>query len=113
MAICGNCKQSHKAVESIKACYRGDLFECDWLVSRVGGWVSEDGEYDSYDEIVFCGAEAIVSERGFECAVGHSHVYADIRRAEGWEYAEDGDEALRLAKSGVEPRDLVTGSAFR
>ena len=49
MAICGNCKESHQSIKSIKACYRGDLHQCDWLVERVGGWVSEEGEYNSYD----------------------------------------------------------------
>jgi len=113
MAICGNCKESHQYAKSIRACYRGDLFQCDSLVKRVSGWISEEGEYESYDEVVFCGAEAIVDARGFECAVGHSHVYAEIRHAEGWEYAEDDNEASRLIKAGVEPRDLVTGGSFR
>lgn len=113
MAICGNCKESHQSVKAIKACYRGDLHKCDWLVNRVGGWVSEEGEYESYDEVAFCGAEAVVDARGFKCAAGHSHVYSDIRFAEGWEYAEDGEEAARLAKAGVQPRDLVSGRPFR
>ena len=113
MAICGYCKKPHQYAKSISACYRGDLFECDWLVNRVGGWMSEEGEYESYDEVVLCGAEAIVDSRGFECANGHSHVYAEIRSAEGWDYAGDGQEAARLTKAGVQPRDLVSGGSFQ
>lgn len=97
--ICGKCKELHHSAAAVKACYAGNLHVCDWFVSE-GRYARE------------CGAEAIVDSRGFTCAVGHGHVYAEIRHAEGWEYAEDADEAMRLVRAGVEPRDIVTGIAF-
>lgn len=111
---CGKCKATHHSSAAVKACYAGNLYACDWLVERVDGWDDEEyGQYDFEEVIVPCGAEAIVDSRGFTCTAGHSHVYAEIRRAEGWEYAEDADEASRMARAGVEPRDLVSGGAFR
>jgi hypothetical protein len=111
--ICGKCKELHHSAAAVKACYAGNLHVCDWLVKGFEGWDDGEGYGESWEVIVPCGAEAIVDSRGFTCSVGHSHVYAEIRYAEGWEYAEDANEASRLAKAGIEPRDLVSGGAFR
>ena len=115
---CGKCKATHASVAAVKACFAGaTIAPCNWLVERThwyqdpetgDWWGGEDGP-----SIEDCGAEAIYTDRGFECAAGHSHVTAEIRWAEGWDYAEDAGEAARLTKYGTEPRDLVTGGAFR
>lgn len=112
--ICGKCRETHGSVDAIRACYAGNLHKCDWLVERTVSWFDEEtGDGEGYDVIEDCGAEAIVTDRGFTCAAGHEHTYAEIRHAEGWDYAEDPDEAARLARAGTEPRDLVTAGPFR
>lgn len=109
---CGKCKDGHGSVAAVKACYAGaTVSACTWLVER---WFhSGDPDDGGYQAVVDCGAEAIFTDRGFECAAGHSHVVAEVRSAEGWDYAEDHGEAEILAKWGTEPRDLATGGAFR
>jgi hypothetical protein len=92
--ICGKCKDRHEYAIEAKACYAGALFACNWLVYDY----NEDGRYERE-----CGAPAIVTERGFTCRAGHSHVYAETRVQEGWEYAQDPQEAYRLAQAGVVP----------
>lgn len=115
---CGKCRQTHASVDAVRACYAGaTIAPCTWLVERTYTFVDEEtGEWWGGEDgptIEDCGAEAIYTDRGFECAAGHSHVTAEIRFAEGWDYAEDAMEAAQLSKYGTEPRDLVTGGAFR
>jgi len=112
---CGKCKELHHSAAAVRACYAGaTIAPCNWLVERFtpGEYVGDDWLEEVTRE-EDCGAEAIYDDRGFTCDAGHSHVRAEIRNAEGWEYAEDADEALLLAKAGVDPRDLVTGGVFR
>jgi len=117
---CGNCGSSHATVLMVKACYGVDgLFLCTWMVEhrtqcRVPldqdcGWC-EDGGRNVED----CGAVAWPTHngRGFACGRGHSHVAAEVRAEEGWDYAEDADEAAQLARAGVRPVDME-GRSFR
>lgn len=95
-----------------------ESFPCGWAVERlVGGyWVDdEDGPWFIEAERIVeeCGATATEDARGWSCEAGHSHVFAEVRHAEGWEYAEDAEEARRLTMAGVAPCDLVTGAPFR
>lgn len=116
---CGHCGKTHDRVDAVRACAAGTLTTCPWLVDVPRHWVvidEETGETDYVDATTReCGAEAVITERGWCCAVGHEHVNAETRRAEGWDWAEEYDEALALAAAGVEPRTidghLVTGRA--
>ena len=116
---CGKCRQTHTSVAVVKACFAGaEIAPCAWLVERVVGgyYVEYDGQDDwieAYTSVEDCGAEAIYTDRGFECAAGHAHVTAEVRWQEGWDYAEDAEEAKRLSRAGTEPRDFATGGAFR
>lgn len=115
---CGKCFKTHASTIAVKACYGGaDIGPCTWLVERTFTYEDpETGEvwgFEDGPQIVDCGAETIYTNRGYECAAGHSHVNAEVRFAEGWDYAEDAEEAARLSKYGTQPRDLVTGGAFR
>jgi hypothetical protein len=95
---CGGCQGRHDAVEAVRACCAGsEIWRCEWLV-RAGR--TEDG-----DEIIReCGAESweMPGGRGYECACGHSHVNAEFRRAEGWDYASDAEEAWHMRKYGLD-----------
>lgn len=115
---CGKCKETHQSVHAVQSCYQGStVAACSWLVERCSAYQDpETGEWlggEDGPSIVECGAEAIFTDWGFECAAGHSHVRAEVRHAEGWDYAEDHGEAELLSRWGTEPRDLVTGGAFR
>ena len=79
---------------AVKACYVDDARPCDWLV-KVGR--DEDGQ----EVIRDCGANTIVTDRGWGCEAGHGHTFAEVRHAEGWTYAECEDEVKALAKAGV------------
>lgn len=97
---CAHCKQTHHSVEAVRACSQGaQIFACCWTVERMK-LHPEDGLMPVIED---CGADAIATERGFECAAGHSHVTAEFQAREGWAYAEDRDEALALTKAGVQP----------
>lgn len=89
---------------------------CGWLVEHPAEWVvfdEETGEGDLMDAYVTeCGAPVTDTDRGWTCTAGHGHVYAEVRRAEGWDYAEDAGDVRNLTAAGVEPRDLVTGGPF-
>jgi hypothetical protein len=134
---CGNCRETHRSADDVRAChqgvpsgtwyrhgefvgctsgdpegewiggrivfYRGAEYACDWHVQIN----TEDGPASAP-----CGAPAINTTRGYTCQAGHSHVHDDIRRAEGWEYADGDGEALSLMKAGL---DVVAmdGSSFR
>lgn len=114
---CGNHTEptTHGSVETVRACHAGaEITTCGWLVERYVGWVDEEtGQADGSTMTVECGAECIVDERGYRCDAGHEHVTMQARAAEGWDYAEEYDEARALAFAGVEPRTMsghiVTG----
>ena len=114
---CGSCKVTHASVIAVKACFAGAaIAPCNWLVERFypGEYVGDEGDWMEEQTLTEdCGAEAIYSDRGFTCDVGHSHVNIQYRRNEGWDYAEDAMEAKRLTAAGTEPRDFVTGGAFK
>lgn len=94
--LCGHCQGRHDSIEAVRVCAAGgELWACTWLVS-VGR--DEDG-----GEIIReCGAESYGNDRGYECAGGHSHVYAEYRAAEGWDYASDPVEAEALRRNGID-----------
>jgi hypothetical protein len=113
--------QVFQTVWAARKVHEGATLEgsCMWSVSYYPEPTTdpETGEVYYYDDpfplVRDCGAEVVSTRRGWECAAGHSHVWAEVREAEGWEYAEDDDEAARMIKAGVEPRDIVTGGAYR
>lgn len=90
----GGAAVRHASVDSVRACFAGMAFLCSWLVRR--GW-NEDGE----EIIEDCGALAFETARGWHCEAGHAHVAAEVRHAEGWEYAHDEIEAERMERAGV------------
>lgn len=98
---CGNCKNKHVSAADGRACYAGKfapfIAPCSWLVQDYG----EDGPC-----VRECGADATVTERGFTCTAGHSHVDAEYREREGWDYAHDPQEARQLMKAGVFPMTM-------
>lgn len=67
---------------------------CAWLVEHY----TEDG-VSARD----CGAPAWETPTGWRCRDGHEHVRAEVRYAQGWEYAEDAEEARHMARNGVRP----------
>jgi len=107
MIRCAKCHQRHTSVAAVRACHEGTLTTCHWAVQRWVGWVDEEtGESDGDMQVVDCGAEAVVTDRGWTCAAGHEHVTMEARHAEGWDYAEEYGEARDLALAGVEPRTM-------
>lgn len=96
---CGNCKGKHDLAIEGQACYAGSLVSCGWLVLRT--YYDFDDAAQQHEEE--CGAPAIETERGFSCASGHSHVNAEYRDREGWDYADGPGEAYVLAYFGTVP----------
>jgi hypothetical protein len=106
---CGNCKSTHYSVEGVRRCYAGQAGPCSWQSyarDRWGYLTDEDGARI----VLNCDALAWDNGRAFVCEAGHEHVWAQNRADEGWEYAEDADEARTLAKAGVMPVGMDGGS---
>lgn len=98
---------------------KSETFPCTWLVERhphYRGCPARDaGEdcgtcEDAYVTTADCGAPSYIlrdqatgAEVGWECEDGHQHITAQVRFEQGWEYAEDPEEAGRLARAGVVP----------
>jgi hypothetical protein len=77
----------HPTTESVRACFAGQTGACDWFVL---GYYDDGTTYERP-----CGAFSWTTGRGWECAKGHEHVYAEVRAAEGWDYDEDGVNVSR------------------
>lgn len=102
MITCGHCGNTHRDVDTVRACSQGmTVLPCTWLVERHG---FDDDTGERWEIIVDCGAAAVHDDRGFECEAGHSHVGADVAYAEGWDYASDEEEAYHRARYGHESR---------
>ncbi len=111
---CGKCTNTHQSVAAVRACHEGaEIGACTWLIElrdRYGPIRDEDGQQIIRD----CAAETIFTETGWSCADGHSYVDMETRHRQGWDYAEDAQEAESMMRnSTTEPRDLVTGGAFQ
>lgn len=99
----GKVETYHADVAAVKACFLGDGV-CTWVVSV--GHHPEDG-----DELLLeCGYALHVTDRGWTCDGGHEHVTAEVRQAEGWDYASDEEEATQLRKHGVDAVAMNGGS---
>lgn len=104
---CGHCGNTHQAVDVVRACHRGaQLFDCGWLVD------TREYDEDGGQIIVECGADAWQTDRGWECANGHSHVYAEVAYQEGWAYVTE-DEADGYAKDTLRTPVLMNGQVWR
>jgi hypothetical protein len=112
---CGNCKATTDTAASVRACYKGDVAPCGWLVAVPGRWVDYDEWGPEYieDGEAECGAHTTITDRGWSCEAGHSYVSMQARHDEGWDYAEDDGEANNLFRAGTEPRDFLTGGPYR
>lgn len=75
-----------------------------WTLSDTGcTWMVEHREFDGYDLaewIANCDAELVYSDRGWLCAAGHEHVTAEVRDAEGWDYAQDAYDSAVITQAG-------------
>jgi hypothetical protein len=98
------CPGYHEKTWQVQECFaakRDGAWPCSWLIQLLG----EDGYYT-----VPCGRPTRYTDKAtgaYECLGGHDFIPAQTRSEEGWEYAEDDDEAAQLAKAGVEPRTLT------
>lgn len=79
-------------------CLAKQIWVCDWHVPFRN---DEDGE----EYAIECGGLAwyLPDDRGYTCEHGHDHVYAEVRRREGWDHAADREEAGLLAGCGIRP----------
>jgi hypothetical protein len=99
-------KHTHPSAELVRACYEAKrdvqagiaVWPCSWLAQE---GFTEDG----VPVIVECGLPTrFTDDKGsYACIGGHDHVPAEVRFEQGWDYAEDDDEARRLAQAGTRP----------
>jgi hypothetical protein len=85
---------------------------CTWVVEYVPEpiydeetgetWYWDDPELPRRD----CGAEVAYDDHHWVCAAGHEHTSAELREAEGWDYADGPEEAAMLASVGVDARPI-------
>jgi hypothetical protein len=102
---CGKCGERHSSAKGVAKCYAGaEITSCTFIV-RLNEY-SEDGERYVYE----CLADSWYTDRGWECANGHSDVRAEVRQQEGWDYAADEGEAYLLRLHGVNAVGMDGGS---
>src|SRR5256885_7584907 len=98
---------THQSAAGVKECYRKARtpggFPCTWHVPHY----TEDGRGERE-----CGALSKMTEDGYECEAGHTHVDAEIMDRRGQAYASDDAEAERLIKAGMTPLNM-DGSFWR
>jgi hypothetical protein len=89
---------THGTVAAVRACYLDpDTFTCGWQYEardRYGVLRDEDGQV----VILECQSLAWSIPNGITCESGHEHFF-------NREYTDDRDEAMALAKVGVEALD--------
>ena len=100
----GQERHSHRTAGEVRECFRAaqdtalgvEVWPCGWLLEAR----YDDGSAYSYP----CEQPArYTDERGsHECMAGHGHVPAQVRFEEGWDYAEDADEAAWLRRNGID-----------
>jgi len=105
----GRGRHFHAQPFEVKACYAAAAYArqaaasgaatwpCDWLLEGIS---DEDGSRYTYP----CTAPARYTsdDMRYECTAGHSHVPAEARAREGWDYATR-DEAAGLLQAGTTP----------
>lgn len=100
----GKDRHSHRTAAEVRECYLAahdkaagtEVWECGWLL---------EGRYDDGTTYAYpCDAPTrYTDEHGsYECLSGHGHVPAEVRQAEGWDYASDAEEAAYLRRNGVD-----------
>lgn len=98
-------RHEHQSAEAVRACFAAardekagiDVWPCGWLLE--GRY--DDGSLYSYP----CEAPTrlIGTDGSYECECGHSHVPAQVRFEQGWDYAADAEEAHYLrTKVGID-----------
>lgn len=100
-------RHEHKTVDLVRACYLAakdqkdgiEVWPCSWLL---------EGRYDDGSKFHFeCGLptryDDTAQDGSYECDGGHSHVPAQARFEQGWDYTEDLAEAEGMMRHGVRP----------
>jgi hypothetical protein len=98
-------RHQHESVAQVRECFQAaadekdgmDVWPCSWLL---------EGRYDDGSVFYYeCGAPTrYTGNRGsYECTRKHDHTPVEVRDEQGWDYAEDAQEAAQLAHAGVRP----------
>jgi hypothetical protein len=117
---CGSCRERHEHIEQVKQCFGLDvglyLGPCTWQTQgrTITTGDPEEPYYYDAEGVTECGAKMYAREdgTGYDCLNGHDHTTAEARYNQGWDYAEDEDEAKQLVKAGVEPRHIEDGTPY-
>lgn len=97
-------RHEHASVEEVRVCFEAAIDEAKGMQVGPCSWLLE-GRYDDGSKFSYpCEAPTrYTDERGsYECTARHSHVPADVRQEQGWDYADE-DEAAGLMRNGVRP----------
>lgn len=86
---------THHEVAVARLCSMGFTFACGDYVEVI----TEDGR-----GVRSCTAARWGTVRGSECEDGHAYVDMEARMREGWEYAEDTEDAKNIERGGREAR---------
>lgn len=108
----GRERHEHSTVAEVRGCFaaaadaaRGvQAWPCTWLL---------EGRYDDGSTFTFeCGAPTreVNSLGCTACDNGHEHVPAQVRAAQGWDYAADEGEAALLREHGAQAVAMNGGS---
>lgn len=97
-------RHEHSTVAEVAECYAAAQDERKGATVWPCGWLMEARHDDGSPYDVPCEAPTrFTDDRGsYECSLGHTHVPAELRMEQGWDYAADEGEAILLRKYGVQ-----------
>lgn len=105
-------RHDHRDVATVRACFQAARDEAAGMLVWPCTWLLE-GRYDDGSTYTFeCGAPTreVNSLGCYACDHGHDYVPAEVRAAQGWDYAADEGEAALLRQHGVQAVAMNGGS---
>jgi hypothetical protein len=96
----GTNAHTHNSIEAVRKHFTVETFPCPDLVD------TREHDEDGQRIILPCNGLSWDIDGGTRCEHGHEYIDAQTRHEQGWDYAEDGEEARRLARAGVKPRPM-------
>lgn len=96
----GTDAHTHGSIEAVRKHFTAETFPCPDLID------TREYDEDGQKIILPCDGLSWEIDGGTRCEHGHEYIDAQSRSEQGWDYAEDAQEAARLLRNGVGHRPM-------